>query len=418
MICWTLGITEYYNAVDNVLALINLGLLTGKVGREGCGLNPLRGQNNVQGGGDMGALPDRLPGFQDVENEAVRARFNAAWGVQVPARRGWHQSEMLSAMERGELRCLYVLGENPRRSDADAGHIERLLRNLDFLVVQDILMTATAELADVVLPGSASWAESEGTVTNSERRVQLCRKAIDPPGLARDDWRILQDLGNRLGARWTYDTAEQIWDEVRALSPLHAGMSYRRLDALNGLQWPCYDEQHPGEPVMHWRLWRDPLQGPRVPFMPSAYEPPVDPIDDHYPLMLTTGRRLEFFNTGVQTALYDAARPQEEILEINAQDAEAMGITDGALVRVTSRRGAVTVRARTDANLYRGLLFMTLHFPEQVLTNALTIHATDPKSGTAEFKATAVSVVPIAASPIAGETVPESAPAPMGPART
>jgi formate dehydrogenase major subunit len=397
MICWTLGITEHHNAVDNVLALINLGLLTGKVGREGCGLNPLRGQNNVQGGGDMGAIPDRLPGFQHVEDDERRARFERAWGVTIPPRRGRHQTGMLEAIDHGEIRCLYVLGENPVQSDADAHHVRALFERLDFLVVQDILMSATAELADVVLPGAASWAETDGTVTNSERRVQLCRKALEPPGEARDDWQILQDLANRLGADWRYASAEQIWDEVRSLSPMYAGMTYSRLAAHNGLQWPCYDEQHPGEQIMHTRLWRDPLVGSRVPFIPTAYEPPVEQIDREYPLMLTTGRRLEFFNTGVQTALYDAARAQEEVLEMNPQDAAELGIEDGMCVRITSRRGSVVLRAHTDAGLYRGLVFMTLHFPNQAATNVLTIHATDPKSGTAEFKAAAVRVEPLVA---------------------
>ena len=397
MICWTLGITEHHNAVDSVLALINLGLLTGKVGRDGCGLNPLRGQNNVQGGGDMGALPNRLPGFQPVEDDAVRARFDRAWGTPVPPRAGWHQTEMLAAMERGDLRCLYVLGENPIRSDADAQHVEALFRGLEFLVVQDILMTATAELADVVLPGSASFAEADGTVTNSERRVQLCRKAIEPPGEARDDCLILQEIANRLGAAWQYSSAEQIWDELRSLSPMHAGMSYARLAAHDGLQWPCYDETHPGERVLHRRLWEDPLPGQRVPFVPTSYEPPVDRVDADYPLLLTTGRRLEFFNTGVQTALYPSARLQEEILELSPEDAADLGVEDGALVRVSSRRGAVEVRVRADRGLMRGLAFMTLHHPERVNTNLLTIHATDPKSGTAEFKATAVRVEPLGA---------------------
>lgn len=399
MVCWTLGITEHHNAVDNVLALINLALLTGKVGREGCGINPLRGQNNVQGGGDMGALPDRLPGFQPIENDDLRGKFERAWGVAVPSEKGWHQSAMFEAMERGELRCLYVLGENPVQSDADAHHIEGLLTGLEFLVVQDILMTGTAGLADVVLPGSASWAESDGTVTNSERRVQLCRKAIDPPGEARDDVWIMQQIANRMGAGWSYTSVQQVWDELRALSPMHAGMSYRRLAEHNGLQWPCYDESHPGERVMHWRLWKDPLQGPRVPFIATSYEPPVDQTDDEYPLMLTTGRRLEFYNTGVQSSLYDSARPQEEILEINPDDASERGITDGMLVRVTSRRGSVELRARTVNTLYRGLLFMTLHHPDQVATNVLTVHATDPKSGTAEFKASAVNVAPVTVAP-------------------
>ena len=396
MICWTLGITEHHNAVDNVLALINLVLLTGKVGRPGCGVNPRRGQNNVQGGGDMGALPDRLPGFQPVEDATARAKFERAWGVPVPPKKGWHQTDMFAAMEMGRLRCLYVLGENPRQSDADAHHVESLLRGLDFLVVQDILMTATAELADVVLPGSASWAEADGTVTNSERRVQLCRKAIDPPGEARDDCQILADLANRLGADWHYTGAEQIWDELRALSPMHAGMSYARLAEHNGLQWPCYDEEHPGEAIMHWRLWEEPLLGPPVPFIATAYEPPVDQVTPEYPLMLTTGRRLEFFNTGVQSGLYDSARKQEEVLELNPDDATDLGIVDGALVRVSSRRGSVELRARADRGLYRGLAFLTFHHPDQAAVNRLTIHATDPKSGTAEFKATAIRVEPVA----------------------
>ncbi len=396
MVCWTLGITEHHNAVDNVFALINLALLTGKVGRAGCGINPLRGQNNVQGGGDMGALPDRYPGFQHVEDAEVREKFERAWGMRLQTKRGLHQTDMLHAMETSEIRCLYVLGENPVQSDADAQHIEELFRRLDFIVVQDILMTATAELADVVLPGSASWAESEGTVTNSERRVQRCRKALDPPGMARDDIAIMQDLANRMGVTWSYTSAEQIWDELRSLSPMHAGMSYRRLEERNGLQWPCYDETHPGEPVMHWRLWMDPLQGPRVPFIPTEYAPPVDELTDEYPFTLTTGRRLEFYNTGVQSGLYDSARRQEEILELNPADAAELGIADGALVRVTSRRGSVELRARADSSLYRGLVFMTLHHPDQTSTNVLTIHATDPKSGTAEFKASAVRIEPVA----------------------
>ena len=392
MICWTLGITEHHNAVDNVLALINLALLTGKVGREGCGLNPLRGQNNVQGGGDMGALPDRLPGFQPIENDGLRAKFERAWGMSIPAKKGWHQSAMLEAMERGDIRALYVLGENPLASDADTHHMEQLFKGLDFIVVQDIFMTATTELADVVLPGSVSWAEADGTVTNSERRVQLCRKAVEPPGEARNDWVILQDIAQRMGTTWSYESAEQIWDELRSLSPMHAGMSYQRLAGEHGLQWPCYDEHHPGERVMHWRLWQRPLLGAPVPFIATQYEPPVEQVDDDYPFQLTTGRRLEFYNSGVQTARYDSARPHEELLEINPDDAAERGIHDGSLVRVTSRRGSVVLRARTNSGLYRGLVFMTFHFPDQVTTNMLTIHATDPQSGTAEFKAAAVRI--------------------------
>ena len=220
MICWTLGITEHHNAVDNVLALINLSLLTGHVGTYGSGVNPLRGQNNVQGGGDMGAIPNKLPGFQDIEKDAAaRERFERAWGVPIIPRYGWHLTQMFHAMERGDLRALYVIGENPANSEADATHATPLLENLDCLIVQDIFMTKTAELADVVFPASASWAEAEGTVTNSERRVQRVRKALDPPGDAKDDIWIIVQLAKRLGVDWGEVTAHDAWEELRTLSP-------------------------------------------------------------------------------------------------------------------------------------------------------------------------------------------------------
>jgi formate dehydrogenase major subunit len=392
MICWTLGITEHHNAVDNVLALISLVLLTGHVGRYGSGVNPLRGQNNVQGGGDMGALPDRLPGFQHVENDALRARFDAAWGVPVPPRRGWHLSGMFDAMERGDLTAVYCIGENPVQSEADQHRAISLLRGLDFLVVQDLFRTKTAELADVILPAAASWAESEGTVTNSERRVQRVRKAMDPPAGARDDLEIIFELANRMGGSWGEANAERVWDEVRNLSPVHAGMSYARLEALGGIQWPCYDEDHPGELFLHSRLWEDPMPGNRVPFVPVEHDPPVDRLDDAFPIRLTTGRRLDSYNTGVQTAGYTSPLRRGESLDISPEDATTYGLSDGELVRVISRRGQVEVPIRIDESLRPGLTFMTLHFQDDVAVNLLTIDATDPKSGTAEFKATAIRI--------------------------
>src|SRR4051812_9758999 len=241
MICWTLGITEHHNAVDNVLALINLSLLTGHIGKYGSGLNPLRGQNNVQGGGDMGALPDRLTGFQHVENASFPEKFEKQWGEKIPPKKGWHLSGMFEAMERGDLRTLYVIGENPLQSEADQTHTAKLLGSLDFLVVQDMFLTRAGEIADVVLPASAAWCETEGTVTNSERRVQRVRKALDPPAGARDDIHILFDLAARMGYDWGHPVAENIWNEVRALSTAHAGMSFARLEQSKGLQWPCYD---------------------------------------------------------------------------------------------------------------------------------------------------------------------------------
>ena len=235
-ICWTLGITEHHNAADNVFALINLALLTGHVGRYGSGLVPLRGQNNVQGGGDMGAIPNKLSGFQDLETDlAARARFEAAYGAPVPPRRGWHLSLMFEAMERGELTACYIIGENPLRSEADTGRARKLLEGLEHFVVQDMFLTDTAKLASVVLPATATWCEAEGTVTSSERRVQRVRQALEPPPGARDDIQIICEIARRLGADWGKPSAEDLWNELRTLSPMHAGMSYRRLEELGGI---------------------------------------------------------------------------------------------------------------------------------------------------------------------------------------
>jgi formate dehydrogenase major subunit len=400
MICWTLGITEHHNAVDNVLALIDLALLTGHIGTYGSGVNPLRGQNNVQGGGDMGALPNRLPGFQHVENAELRAKFDRAWGVTVPPHRGWTLSEMFDAMERGELTTVYCIGENPLQSEADQTRARHLLEGLEFLVVQDLFLTKTAELAHVVLPASAAWAEGEGTVTNSERRVQRVRKALDPPVDARDDLWIIYELARRMGYDPGSSAAEDVWNEVRSLSPAHAGMSYERLDALGGIQWPCYDEDHPGELFLHSRLWEDPLPGRRVPFIPTEHDPPVDKLTDDYPIRLTTGRRLDSYNTGVQTAGYASPLRRGETLDISPEDAESYGLVEGDVVCAISRRGRVEVPVHIDPSLRPGLTFMTLHFQDDVATNLLTIDATDPKSGTAEFKATAIRIEKL------GEAVP------------
>ncbi len=398
MLCWTLGITEHHNAVDNVVALIDLALLTGHVGRYGSGLNPLRGQNNVQGGGDMGALPDRLPGFQHVEHDALRAKFDAAWGVTVPPKRGWHLTGMFDAMDRGELSALYVVGENPMQSEADRHRTERLLRGLDHLVVQDIHRTKTAEIADVVLPAAVGFAETEGTVTNSERRVQRVRKAVEPPGEARDDLAIVFDLARRLGADWGEPVAERVWDEVRSLSPIHAGMSYARLEALDGIQWPCWDEDHPGELFLHSRLWADPVVGPRAPFSLVDHDPPVDALDADYPIRLTTGRRLDSYNTGVQSGGLRSPLRRGESLDVSPEDAERLGLAEGEVVRAVSRRGAVEVPVHVDPSLRPGLTFMTLHFQDDVATNLLTIDASDPRSGTAEFKAAAIRIEKLATS--------------------
>lgn len=399
MICWTLGITEHHNAVDNVVALINLALLTGHVGRYGCGCNPLRGQNNVQGGGDMGALPNKLPGFQDVENDAERTKYEKAWGRDIIPSVGWNLTEMIHAMGTKELSALYVIGENPAQSDADATHVVHLLENIDHLVVQEIFLTKTAELAHVVFPASATWAEGEGTVTNSERRVQRVRKAVNPPGDARDEIWIMSELAKRMGYDWGHPTANEVWDELRSLAPQLAGMTYPRLEELGGIQWPCPDESHPGTLFLHARLWdEDPAKRGRLaPFSVVHHSGPVETPDAEYPFTLSTGRRLESYNTGVQTGGYSSPLHRGESLDISPEDAELLGVGQGDMVRVTSRRGTIDAPVWIDRSLRPGVVFMTLHFPDDVATNLLTINATDPRSGTAEFKACAVRIEPVRA---------------------
>jgi len=391
-IVWTLGITEHHNATDNVLALINLALLTGHVGRYGSGLVPLRGQNNVQGGGDMGAIPNKLPGFQDLEDAAIRQRVEGIWQGRIPPKRGWHLTQMFEACAAGKMRGLYVIGENPADSEADVIHAREALQRLDFMLVQDLFLTRTAEMADVVLPAAADWCESEGTVTSSERRVQRVRKAIEPPGEARPDIEIISLLAEGLGVGWGRPNAEEIWNEVRRVSPMHAGMTYARLDALGGLQWPCYDETHPGELFIHSRLWERPLASAPAPFFAVDWVPPVDRLTTDFPYRMTTGRHLDGYNTGVQSSGFDSPLRTGGTIDVAPEDADRLGIYDGDLVRVSSRRGAIEVPARRDLGLRPGLVFMAVHYGEAADVNQLTIEAWDPKSGTAEFKATAVQL--------------------------
>jgi len=398
---WTLGITEHITGVDNVLALINLAILTGHVGRPFSGVQPLRGQNNVQGGGDMGALPNRLPGFRDVEDDAARSLLNRVWGTSIPERNGMHLSSMFEAMERKELRAAYIVGENPTQSEPNSSHVVDLLKGLDHLVVQDLFLTRTAQLADVVLPASASWCEAEGTVTNSERRVQRVRKAIDPPGEARDDLEIITALARALGRDWPAMTAEQVWDELRSVSPDHYGMTYERLGEVGGLQWPCPSLEREEPPYLHARLWaEDPAdRGRPAPFSSVEWKPPLDELSVEFPLRLTTGRRLDSYNTGVQSGAFSTPLHAGETVDMNPDDAAALHIAEGDRVRVTSRRGSIEGPVRIDRSLQPGLVFMSIHAPDVIEVNVLVSDATDPRSGVAEFKATAVRVEPVAAVP-------------------
>jgi formate dehydrogenase major subunit len=336
--------------------------------------------------------------------------------VPIHPKYGWHLTQMFDGMERGELRALYVIGENPAQSEADQTRARELLSGLELLIVQDLYLTKTAEMADVVFPGSASWVESSGTVTNSERRVQMVRKALEPPGDAQEDTWILTELARRLGHEWDPPEAEKIWNELRSLSPMHAGMSYERLAANDGLQWPCTSEDDPGAEFLHGRLWKDPIEGPRAPLSVTPHSPPVEGLDDEYPIRLTTGRRLESYNTGAQTGLYRSPLHRGETLDLAPEDALELDLSEGEIARVSSRRGSVDAPVRIDRSLRRGLAFMTFHFPEQVETNVLTIDATDPKSGTAEFKAAAIRVEKVSPRADAARANGEraQAPAPSG----
>jgi predicted molibdopterin-dependent oxidoreductase YjgC len=430
ILSWTLGITEHHNGADGVFALINLGLLTGHVGKYGSGLNPLRGQNNVQGGGDMGALPDKMVGGWHWNDPEAKELFEEVWGTPLPEKVGKNQPQMMDAVKHGAIRCMYVIGENPAQSDADEHLHEKLFESLDFLVVQDILMTKTARMADVVLPAAASWAETEGTVINSERRVQRVRKVVDPPGEARPDEFIIQDIADRMGVNWGFDTAEDVWNEVRQLAPKFSGISYERLEKYGGIQWPCLDgsfeeisditpkeqlaastrgaenaegtaitadvieKPQVGTRFLHAQLWADEVEK-RPPFHPVDHEGPVEMPDEEYPFQLTTGRRLAFHNTGTMTQSYKKVKDPEELLEICEEDAQKVGIEDGDFARVSSRRGTVpAVKARVTDRVRPGLVFLGYSFPDQVPTNVLTINAVDPLSGTAELKACTVKIEP------------------------
>jgi len=403
-IFWAMGITQSTHGVDNVQALANLALLTGNFGRPGAGLNPLRGQNNVQGACDVGGLPNVLTGYQSVTDPAVREKFENAWcaASPLPAKPGLTVTEMTSAVLDGRLKALFIMGENPLLSDPNIHHVGDALRALEFLVTQDIFLNETAQVADVVLAG-ASFAEKDGTYTNTERRVQRVRQAIEPPGDARADWQILCDLGRRLkpatnGLRasapvrpltdWDYAGPAEVWDEIAALTPSLAGISYPRLERA-GIQWPCPAPDHAGTPILHCEKFTRGLGR----FTPITFREPVENPDAEFPFVLSTGRMLEHWHGGTmsrRSAGLDSLAPEGEI-EIHPADGAQIGIGDGDSIQVESRRGAITGRARLTDSLPRGMIFMTFHFAESP-ANALTIDAVDPVAKIPEYKVCAVRV--------------------------
>ncbi len=388
-IFYAMGITQHTVGHQNVLAVANLAMLTGNMGVPGGGVNPLRGQNNVQGACDMGGLPNVYPGYQSVADDAIREKFTAYHGTgQPPAKAGLTITEMMTAAHDGRVRAMYIMGENPAMSDPNSLHIHECLEKLEFLVVQDIFPNETTEFADVVLP-AAAFAEKEGTFTNTERRVQLIRRAFDPPGSTRPDWQILSELARRLGAKgFDYESPSQIMDEIAEVTPIYGGIHHTRLEG-DGLQWPCPTPEHPGTPILHVGKFSRGLGH----FSPVHHQEAVEMPDTEYPYMLTTGRILQHWHTGTMTRRVSGLNfiAPEERVEINPSDAEKLGIADGDWIRVVSRRGSVTARARVFDRPRPGLVFMTFHFAE-ALSNVLTNNVVDPVSKIPEYKVCAVKV--------------------------
>jgi len=387
-ILYCMGITQHTTGTDNVKSLANLAMLCGNVGIAGGGVNPLRGQNNVQGACDMGGLPDVFSGYQRVADPNVRQRMADAWKVGgLPENPGLKVTHMFPAAHDGKLRAMYIIGENPLVSDADLNHAEKSLKKLDFLVVQDIFLTETARLADVVFP-SACYAEKEGTFSNTERRVQRVRKAVEPPGEARDDWRIICDVAARMGFPMTYDSSRQIMDEIRQVTPSYAGIPYDRIEQ-QGIHWPCPNEEHPGTPILH----REQFTIGKGVFHAIDFIAPAEAADGDYPLYLTTGRVLYHYHTGTMTmktgGLNEIA--PECFVEISPQDAKAYAVQHGALVTVASRRGSIQARVQVSAKAVSGTVFLPFHYA-QAAANRLTNAALDPISGIPEFKVCAVKL--------------------------
>jgi formate dehydrogenase major subunit/formate dehydrogenase alpha subunit len=391
-ILYTMGLTQHICGTDNVLAVANLAMLCGHIGKPHSGVNPLRGQNNVQGACDMGALPNVLTGYQSVTLEEVRSKFAAAWGVdELPATPGLTVGEMIEAAARGEIKGMYIMGENPVLSDPDADHVVHALEKLDFLVVQDIFLSETARLADVVLP-AASFAEKDGTFTNTERRVQRVRKAIEPVGEAKPDWQIICLVATAMGYPMQYGSPAEIMEEIARLTPSYGGISYQRLES-GSLVWPCPAPDHPGTPILHAGKFARGLGK----FHPVEYVPPAELPDEEYPLILNTGRRHFHYHTGTMTLRTGALEEYygREHLEINPADARVLNIADGERVRVISRRGQVEVTARVVDTVPPGVVFTSFHFPE-VAINKLTNTARDPVARIPELKVCAVRVEKIA----------------------
>ncbi len=382
-----MGITQHTTGTDNVLSLANLAMITGNIGRPGAGVNPLRGQNNVQGACDLGGLPNVYPGYQRVDDSDTKTKFEDTWSCSLDGRPGLTVVEIMDAAHKGDVRGIYIMGENPAISDPNLNHVREALDKVEFLVVQDIFLTETAKYADVVLPG-VSFAEKDGTFTNTERRVQRVRKAIDSKGNRMQDWKIVEEMLHRFGFDTTYETPSDIMDEIATISPIYAGITYDRIDEI-GLQWPCTDKNHPGTKILHAEKF---TRGKGKIHAIKNLEPAELP-DKEYPLILTTGRSLYHFHTGEMTRRVESLHKRKPIerSQINVKDAQKLGIKEGDEIFIESRRGKISTVANVTNRIQEGVVFMTFHFKESA-ANILTIDALDPYAKIPEFKVCAIKV--------------------------
>jgi formate dehydrogenase alpha subunit len=386
-IVYCMGITQHTSGVDNVKSLANLAMLTGNMGKESTGVNPLRGQNNVQGACDMGGLPNVYPGYQAVNVPDIRKKFETAWNAELSDEIGLTIPAMLSGVSDGSVKALFVVGENPMMSDPDTTHVEKALKATDLLIVQDIFLSPTAELAHVVLPGT-SFAEKDGTFTNTERRVLRVRKALDPVGDSRPDWEIIQEISNRFGFPMAYESPAKIMEEIASLTPSYGGITYERLEG-EGLQWPCPTSEHPGTKYLHKGNF---VRGKGL-FHAIEHAPPAEVVDDEYPFWLTTGRQHAHYHTGTMTRNSPSLHAEipEAYLELSPEDARKLALGRGDAVKISSRRGQITAKAFPTERVRSGLVFMPFHFVESN-ANILTNPAHDPIVKIPEFKVCAVNV--------------------------
>lgn len=386
-ILYAMGITQHISGTDNVKSLANLAMMCGNMGIPGGGVNPLRGQNNVQGACDMGALPNVYPGYQKVDDPAVNERMAKAWGVELPSQPGLTVTQMIDKVLSGDTRALYIIGENPMVSDPDLNHVRKSLDSLEFLVVQDIFMTETAQMANVVLPSTA-FAEKDGTFTNTERKIQRLRKALDPPGAAREDSDIICDLSSRMGYLMSYESSLAVMEEIASVTPSYCGINYERLEQ-GGIYWPCTGTDHPGTPCLHVDQFTCGLGV----FHATDYIPPAELPDEEFPLYLTTGRLLYQYHTGTMTMKspgLNAIAP-ECFVEISPEDAKYYHVNDGELLRVTSRRGEIRAKARISEESRPGTIFIPFHYAAAAANN-LTNSSLDPAAKIPEYKVCAVKI--------------------------